>query len=161
MNKISICKFKPLDLEKTKTEVQLLSKTPAVEIIANRPSHYYSDAKRIKILDADEIRNQLAKINFLKNTRYKPTNYKISFNYLDNPKLQKRLEEGQGRLQFDISTPMVPPYGRIVYDYTNTMWIPTAAINPQSQSLKGRRKQSRVDILDWTLEIKEVSIILN
>ena len=56
---------------------------------------------------------------------------------------------------------MVPPSGKIVYDYTKPMWIPTAAINPQSQCLKERRKQNRVDILDWTLEIKEVSLLLN
>ena len=31
MNKISSCKFKPLDLDMTKTEAQLLSKAPAVE----------------------------------------------------------------------------------------------------------------------------------
>ena len=27
--------------------------------------------------------------------------------------------------------------------------------------MKGPRKQNRIDILDWTLEIKEVSLILN
>ena len=32
LNKISTCKFKPLDLDMTKTEVQLLSKAQAVEI---------------------------------------------------------------------------------------------------------------------------------
>ena len=40
------------------------------------------------------------------------------------------------------------------------MWIPNAAINPQLQCPKGRKKQNRVDILDWTLEIKEVSLLL-
>ena len=56
---------------------------------------------------------------------------------------------------------MVAPRGRIVYDYTNPMWIPNAVQNPQSNCLKGPRKQNRIDILDWTLEIKEVSLILN
>ena len=56
---------------------------------------------------------------------------------------------------------MVPPHGRMVYDYTNPMWIPNAAINPQSQCPKGRKKQNRVDILDWTLEIKDLSLLLN
>ena len=97
----------------------------------------------------------------MKNTRYKPANYNISVNYLDNPQLQKKLEEGQGRIQFDINTPMLSPFGQIVYDYTKPLWIPTAAKNPQSQCLKGRRSQNRIDILDWTLEIKEVSLILN
>ena len=73
--KISTCIFKPLDLEMTKTEVQLISKAKGVEfkgyaatgtikervewcsqhtvyIRANRPSYYYSDARRTKILDA-------------------------------------------------------------------------------------------------------------
>ena len=58
-------------------------------------------------------------------------------------------------------TPMVPPYARLVYDYTNPMWVPNAVQNPQSNCLKGPRKQNRIDILDWTLEIKEVSLILN
>ena len=63
-------------------EVQLLSKARAVEIKAyavygttrervewcsqhtdyiraNRPSYYYSDARRTKFLDADEVRNSL------------------------------------------------------------------------------------------------------
>ena len=67
LNKISTCKFKSLDLDMTKTEVQLLSKAQAVEIKAyavagtikervewcsqhtyyiraNRPSYYVSDA---------------------------------------------------------------------------------------------------------------------
>ena len=114
LNKISTCKFKPMDLDMTKTEVQLLSKARAVEIKAfavtetikereewcsqhadcfraNRPSYYYSDARRTKTLDADEVRNKLARINFFKNTKYKPTNYNISFNYIANPQLQKKL----------------------------------------------------------------------
>ena len=56
---------------------------------------------------------------------------------------------------------MVPPYGRIVYDYTNPTWIPSAIKNAQSNCLTGVRKQNRREILDWTLEIKEVSLILN
>ena len=77
----------------TKSEIQLLSKAQAVEIKAyavagtikervercsqhtgyiraNRPNYYVSDAKRTKILDADEVRNELARINLLKNTEY-------------------------------------------------------------------------------------------
>ena len=103
-----------MDLDMTKTEVQLLSKAREVEIIAfavtgtikereewcsqhtdyfraNRTNYYYSDARRTKILDADEVRNTLARINFFKNTKNKTTNYNISFNYIANPKLQKQL----------------------------------------------------------------------
>ena len=182
LNKISTCKFKPLDLDMTKTEVQLLSKTQAVEIKAyavagtikervewcsqhidyiraNRPSYYVSDAQRTKILDADEVRNKLAGIHLLKNN--KPTQYNNSFNYIANPPLQKKIKDMQGRIQFDLDTPMVPPYGRIVYDYTNPRWIPNAIKNAQSNCMKGPRKQNRIDILDWTLEIREVSLILN
>ena len=184
LNKISPCKFKPLDLDMTKTEVQLISKAQAVEIKAyavagtikervewcpqhtnyiraNRPSYYVSDVQRTKILDADEVRNELAKINLLKNTIYKPTRCNISFNYIASPPLQKKIEDMQGRIQFDLNTPMVPPYGRIVYNYTNPMWIPNAIKNAQSNCMKGPRKQNRIDILDWTLEIREVSLILN
>ena len=184
LNIISTCKFKPLDLEMTKTQVQLLSKAQAVElkayavaetikervewcsqhtdyIRANRPSYYVSDAQRTKILDADEDRNELARINLHKNTKYILTRYNISFNYIANPQLQKKIEDTQGRIQFDLNTPMVPPYGRIVYDYTNPMWIPNAIKNAQSNYKKGPRKQNRIDILDWTLEIREVSLILN
>ena len=184
LNKISTCKFKPLDLDMTKTEVQLLSKAQAVEIKAyavagtikervewcsqhtnyiraNRPSYYVSDAQRTKILDADEVRNELARINLLKNTQYKPTRYNISFNFIANPPLQKKIEDLQGRIQFDMNIPLVPPYGRIVYDYTNPLWIPSAIKNAQSNFMKGPRKQNRIDILDWTLEIREVSLILN
>ena len=184
LNKISTCKFKPLDLEMTKTEVQLLSKAQAVEIKAyavrgtikervewcsqhthyiraNRPSYYVSDTRRTKILDPDEVRNELARINFLENTKYKPTRYNISFNYLANPPLQKRIEDVQGRIQIDLESPLVPPYGRIVYDYTNPTWIPNVIKNAQSNCLTGVKTQNRIDILDWTLEIKEVSLILN
>ena len=56
---------------------------------------------------------------------------------------------------------MVPPYGIVVYDNTNPMWIPNAVQNPQSNCLKEPRKQKRIDILEWTQEIKEVSKILN
>ena len=98
LNKISTCKFKPLDLEMNSAEVQLLSKARAVEIKAyavsgtikervewcsqhtdyiraNRPSYYYSDARRTKVLDADEVQNELARIHFLKK-------YKIQANKL-------------------------------------------------------------------------------
>ena len=115
LNKISTCKFKPLDLDMTKTEVQLLSKAQAVEIKAyavagtikervewcsqhthyiraNRPSYYVSEAQRTKILDPDEVRNELARLNLLKNTEYKPTRYNISFNYIANPPLQRKLK---------------------------------------------------------------------
>ena len=113
----------------TKTEVQLLSKAQTVKvkayavagtieernyIRANRPSYYVSDAQRTIILDADEVRNELDRINLLKNTRYKPTRYNISLNYIANSPLQKKLEDMQGRIQFDLDTHMVPPYGRIV-----------------------------------------------
>ena len=159
LNKISTCKFKPLDLDMTKTEVQLLSEAQAVEIKAyavagtikervewcsqhtnyfraNRPSYYVSDARRTKKLDADEVRNELARINLLKNKRYKPTRYNISFNYIANPPLQIKIEDMQGRIQFDLDTPMVPPYGRVVYDYTNPLWIPNAIKNAQSNCIK-------------------------
>ena len=71
------------------------------------------------------------------------------------------MEHSQGRLQFDKDTPLVPPYGRLVYDYTNPMWVPSAIQNLQSNCLKGPRKQNRIDMLNLTLEIKEVSLILN
>ena len=155
LNKISTCKFKPLDLDMTKTEVQLLSKAQAVEIKAyavagtikervewcsqhtnyiraNRPSYYVSDAQTTKILDPDEVRNELARLNLLKNTEYKPRRYNISLNYIANLPLQKRIEDLQGRIQFHLDTPMVPPYGRIVYDYTNPTWIPSAIKNAQT-----------------------------
>ena len=130
-------------------------------IRANRPSYYVSDAQRTKILDPDEVRNELARLNLLKNTEYKPTRYNISFNYIANPPLQKRIEDLQGRIQFHLDTPMVPPYGRIVYDYTNPTWIPSAIKSAQSNCLTGVRKQNRIDILDWPLEIRKVSLILN
>ena len=66
----------------------------------------------------------------------------------------------RGRIQLDHDTLMVPPYGRIVYDYTNPMWIPNTIKNAQSNCMKGPRKQNRKVILDWTLEIREVSLIL-
>ena len=56
---------------------------------------------------------------------------------------------------------MVPPYGGIVYDYTNPTWIPSAIKNAQSNCLTRVRKQNRTDILDCTLEIREVSLLLN
>ena len=85
----------------------------------------------------------------------------MSFNYIANPPLQKKIEDLQGKIQFHLDTPMVPPYGRIVYDYTNPTWIPSAIKNAQSNCLTGVRKQNRIDILDWTLEITEISLILN
>ena len=41
------------------------------------------------------------------------------------------------------------------------MWIPNVIKNAQSNCMKGPRKQNRIDILDWTLEIREVSLKLN
>ena len=165
LKKISTCKFKPLDLEMNTAEIKLLSKARAVEmkanavfgtikervewcsqhtdyIRANRPNYYYSDARRTKILDADEVRNELARLNFLKNTKYKTTNYNNSFNYIANPKLQKKIEDSQLRIKFDIHTPIVLPYGRIVYDCTNPMWLPNAVQNHQSNCLKDQENKT-------------------
>ena len=80
---------------------------------------------------------------------------------MKNQQLQAKLEQGQGRIQFNQNTPTIPQYGRLVYDYTYPMWISTAVINPQSNCPKRHRKHNQVDILDWTLEIKEVSLLLN
>ena len=89
LNKISTCRFKPMDLEMEKTGVQLLSRVKAIEIKAfavegtiketdhwclqhidyiraSRQNYYYSDAQRTKILDPDEVRKELARINILK-----------------------------------------------------------------------------------------------
>ena len=89
LNKISTCKFKSLDLEMTKTEVQLLSKAQAVEIKAyavtgkikekvewcsqqthyiraNRPSYYVSDARRTKILDQTKFVTNSPELTSLK-----------------------------------------------------------------------------------------------
>ena len=96
--------------------------------------------------------NELARINLLKNTKYKPTRHKISFDYIADPPLQKKIEDMQGRIQSGFDTPMVPPNGRIVYDYTNPMWIPNEIKHDQSNCMKGPRKPNRLDILDWTLE---------
>ena len=96
-----------MDLEMEKTGVQLISRAKAIEIKAfavegtiketvhwysqhteyiraSRQNYYYSDAQRKKILDPDEVRNELARINILKNTIYLPKNYNISFNYMNN-----------------------------------------------------------------------------
>ena len=70
----------------------------------------------------------------LKNKKHKPTRYNNSFNYIASPPLQKKIEDMQGRIQVELDTP---------------------------NCMKGSRKQNRIDILDWTLEIKEVSLILN
>ena len=93
LNQISTCKFKPMDLEIQKTGVQLLSRAKAIEvkafgveatikdsvhwcsqhtdyIRASRQSDYFSDATRSKVLDPDEVQNELARIKVLKNTKY-------------------------------------------------------------------------------------------
>ena len=100
-----------MDLEMKKTGVQLLSKAKAIEIKelvvegtiketvhwcsqhtdyirSSRQNYYYSDAQRTKLLDSDEVRNELERINILKNTKYQSKNYNISFNYMKNPSLQ-------------------------------------------------------------------------
>ena len=99
-----------------KTGVELLSRAKAIEIKAfavegtiketvhwcsqhtdyiraSRQNYYYSDAQRTKILDQDEVRNELARINILKNTKYQPKNYNISFNYINNSSLQNRIKK--------------------------------------------------------------------
>ena len=107
-----------MDLEMEKTGIQLLSRAKAIEIKAfavegtiketvhwcsqhtdyiraSRQNYHYSDAQRTKILDPDEVKIELARINILKNTKYLPKNYNISFNYMNNPSLQNRIEKAQ------------------------------------------------------------------
>ena len=78
-------------LSRAKTGVQLLSRAKAIDIKAfavegtikesvhwcsqhtdyiraSRQGYYYSVAQRTKVLDPDEVRNELARIKILKNT---------------------------------------------------------------------------------------------
>ena len=173
-----------MDLEMEKTVVQLLSSAKAIEIKAfavegtiketvhwcsqhtdyiriSRQNNYYSDAQRMKILDLDEVRNDLARINILKNTEYQPKNYNISFNYMKNPSLKNRIEKAQGEIRLSYIIPLTPQNGRLVYDYTDESWILTASKNRQSNCTGGRKVQSRLGFLDWTLSLSEVSLTLN
>ena len=111
-----------MDLEVKKTGVQLLSRAKAIEIKAfsaegtiketvhwcsqhtdyiraSCQNYYYSDALRTKIIEPDKVRNELARTNILKNTKYLPKNYNISFNYMNNPSLQNRIEKAQGEIR--------------------------------------------------------------
>ena len=80
---------------------------------------------------------------------------------MNNPSLQNRIEKAQGEIRLSYITPLPPQYGRLVYDYTDELWIPTASKNRQSNCKGGRKVQSRLDFLDWTLSLSEVSLILN
>ena len=167
-----------------KTGIQLLSRAKAIEIKAfavegtiketvhwcsqhtdyiraSRQNYYFSDAQRTKILDPDEVRNELARINIVKNNRYLPKKYNISFNYMNNPSLLNRIEKAQGEIRLSNINPLTPQYGRLVYDYTDEYRIPTASKNRQSNCKGGRKVQSRLDFLDWTLSLIKVSLTLN
>ena len=80
---------------------------------------------------------------------------------MNNPSLQNRIEKAQGEIRLSYITPLTPQYGRLVYDYTDESWIPTASKNRQSNFKGGRKVQSRLDFLDWTLSLSEVSLTLN
>ena len=173
-----------MDLAMEKTGIQLLSRGKTIEIKAFavegtiketvhwcsqhtdyiraiRQNFYYSDAQRTKILDPNEVRKELARTNILENTKYQPENYNISFNYMNIPSLQNRIEKTLGEIRLSYITPFTPQYGRLVYDYTDESWIPTASKNRQSNFKGGRTVQSRLDFLDWTLSLSEVSLTLN
>ena len=113
------------------------------------------------MLDPDEVRNELARIRILKNVNYQPKNYKILFNFMNNPSLQNRLEKAQGEIRFPYNTPLTPPYGRLVYDHKDETWVPIASNNKQSNCKGGRRIQSRLNFLHWTLALSAVSLLLN
>ena len=113
------------------------------------------------MLDPDEVRNELAGIKILKNINYQPKNYNVSFNFMNNPSLQNRLEKAQGEIRFTYNTPLTPPYGRLVYDHSDESWVPIANTNKQSNCKGGRRVQSRLDLLDWTLALSIISLTLN
>ena len=80
---------------------------------------------------------------------------------MNNPSLQNRIEKAQGEIRLSYITPLTPQYGRLVYDYTYESWTPTASKNKQSNCKGGRKVQSRLDFLDWTLSLSEVSLTLN
>ena len=54
----------------------------------------------------------------------------------------------QGRIQFDMNTPLVPPYGRIVYDYTNPMWITV-----QQPDITQKIKLNKTDTIATRFEV--------
>ena len=77
------------------------------------------------------------------------------------PSLQIRIEKAQGEIRLSYITPLTPQYGRLVYDYTDESWKPTASKNRQSNCKAGQKVQNRLDFIDWTLSFSEVSLILN
>ena len=65
------------------------------------------------------------------------------------------------RIQLQKETPMSPQCGRLTYNYNDPLWITSASLNPPSNRPGGRRHQNQTELLDWTIEIREVSILLN
>ena len=80
---------------------------------------------------------------------------------MNNPSLQNRIEKTQGKIRLSYISPLTPQYSRLVYDYTDESWIPTTSKNRQSNCKGGRKVQSLLDFLDWTLSLSEVSPTLN
>ena len=48
---------------------------------------------------------------------------------MNNPSLQNRIEKAQGEIRLSYITPLTPQYFKLVYDYTDKSWIPTASKN--------------------------------
>ena len=42
---------------------------------------------------------------------------------MNNPNLRNRIEKAQGEIRLSYITPVIPQYGRLVYDYTDKSWI--------------------------------------
>ena len=78
---------------------------------------------------------------------------------MSNLSLQNRIEKPQGEIRLSYITPLTPQYGRLVY--TDESWILTTSKNRQSSCTGGRKVQSRLDFLDWTLSLSELSLTLN
>ena len=78
---------------------------------------------------------------------------------MNNPNLQNRIEKAEGEIRLSYITPLTPQYDRLVH--TDESWIPAASKNRQSNCKGGQKVQIRLDFLDWTVSLSEVSLTLN
>ena len=105
-----------------------------------------------------EARREPTRIGFINKNHYYPQH--IQFCVLDDPEWQARIEEKQGRFQFDRFRSFAFQHGNLVYNPNDRIWIPNTTDNPWTNS-PGKNPQNEYHVihtLAWSLQLTNITL---
>ena len=183
LNRIGECKIKPADFQILPAQVQIFSQIRTIQVRAyaiyaklsdkevfchkialkrgyrfDHDNWYVNNMERPFFPTEIEARRELTRIGLKDKNNYRPQ--RIQFDILDDPHWQERIEEKQGRFQFNRSDPFAFQHGSLVYNPNDHNWIPQVTDNPWA-NCPGKSPQYEYHVIHtigWTLQLTKITL---